>query len=262
MGTVYEAESLADGSRVAIKVISPCISASTEDLSRFTREASILRDLEHPHIVRFREFNQHAGALFIVMDYIQGSTVANLIATSTEFLPVSRAVGLTLQLLEALDFAHQRGYVHRDVKPANLLIDSRNGMDWLSLADFGLARTYQSSKLSGLTVTGDVGGTTPFMPPEQITNYRSVNAAADQYSTAATLYYLLTRKYVYDLPKDVAKQLLMILQEDPVKIDKRRSDLTPGLAKIIHRALSRDPAARFPDVATFQAALRLECPGN
>ncbi len=256
MGIVYEADSLADRSRVAVKVVSPNVAANPEDLSRFIREASILRDLVHPNIVRYRDLGQKDGTLFIVMDYIDGVTAESLLAESTEPMSISRAIGLMQQLLDALAYAHQRGYIHRDVKPSNLMIASRDGVDRLSLADFGLAKTYQSSKLSGLTMTGEIGGTAPFMPPEQITNYRKVEPAADQYSAAATLYYLLTKQHVYNFPREPAQQLLMILQEPPVRIDLRRASLPKRLADIIQKALSRSPSDRFPDIATFQKELR------
>ncbi len=255
MGVVYEADSLVDRSRVAIKVVSPNVAATPEDLSRFIREASILKDLVHPNIVRYRDLNQRDGELYIVMDYIDGKTAETLIAESAEPMSVTRAVGLTQQLLDALSYAHQRGYVHRDVKPANVMIEMRDGVERLSLTDFGLAKTYQSSKLSGLTMTGEIGGTTPFMPPEQITNYRKVEPAADQYSAAATLYYLLTKQHIYNFPREPAQQLLMILQDPPISIDKRRPGLPGDLVEIVHTALSRDPSQRFTSVLAFQKAL-------
>jgi serine/threonine-protein kinase len=177
-------------------------------------------------------------------------------------LPIPRAAGMACQVLNALAAAHQQGYVHRDVKPSNILVELREGgAEHAWLADFGLARVYQSSRLSGLTLTGTVGGTTPFMPPEQITDYRHVGPAADQYSVAATLYYLLTKQYAYDLPpRDVPKQLLMILQQPPVPIEQRRADLPPALMAAIHRALARSPADRFADAVAFRQALQAACP--
>ena len=125
----------------------------------------------------------------------------------------------------------------------------------MKLADFGLARVYQSSRLSGLTITGDVQGTPAFMPPEQITRYRDVLPASDLYSAGATLYYLLTRKYVYDFPKRVELRILKILEEDPVPIRSRRADLPGRLADIIDRCLAREPSDRFPDAESLREAL-------
>ncbi len=167
-------------------------------------------------------------------------------------LPIPRAVGIVCQLLQALEYAHDLSYVHRDIKPSNLLVEQVGRSDFVRLADFGLARTYQSSRLSGLTMTGDFGGTTPFMPPEQITAFRDSPPAVDQYASAATLYNLLTNANVYDFPKDVTKQLAMILTESTVPIDRRRDDLPVSLVHAIHRALAREPEDRFGNVAAFR----------
>ena len=113
-----------------------------------------------------------------------------------------------------------------------------------------------TSKISGLTMTGDIGGSTPFMPLEQITDYRNVDPSADQCSAAASLYYLLTGHNVYNFSRDIARQLLMILQDKPVPIESRRADLPASLVSVIHKALSRAPRERFSDVTAFQQALR------
>jgi serine/threonine-protein kinase len=124
------------------------------------------------------------------------------------------------------------------------------------LTDFGLARIYLTSPLSGLSVTGQTAGTSGFMSPEQITNFRSVKPAADQYAAGALLYYLLTRKKIYDFPPDLQHQLLMILQEEPIPIRTRRADIPTGLAAVIQRALARTPEDRFADVGSMRDALQ------
>jgi serine/threonine-protein kinase len=111
------------------------------------------------------------------------------------------------------------------------------------------------SGLSGLTLNGEVGGTPAFIAPEQVTHYREVKPAADQYSAAATLYYLLTGTYTYDFPPDVGARLIMVLTDPPVPILARRPDLPAGLAEVVHRGMARDPADRYPDVTAFRAAL-------
>ena len=122
MGVVYEAETLDRSKRVAIKAIIPNAAGTAEDISRFLREASILRDLVHPHIVGFREFIESNTDLCIVMDYIEGTNAASVVKKTTQGLSVDKSVRFTIQLLDALHFAHQQGFVHRDVKPANLLV--------------------------------------------------------------------------------------------------------------------------------------------
>src|SRR5262249_39332353 len=144
----------------------------------------------HPNIVAFQEMGESEGRLYFAMDYVRGTDAAALLKEHGP-LPVARAVGLVRQMLRALDYAHAKQFVHRDIKPANLLVAGAGGQETARLADFGLARVYQASQLSGLTMTGDIGGTVAFMAPEQITNYREAKPPVDQYAAAASLYNLL-----------------------------------------------------------------------
>jgi serine/threonine-protein kinase len=254
MGVVHLAWSEADGGAVAVKTVLPGGTPRRNVVERFLREASILRELDHPHIVAFREMGAASGLLFFAMDYVPGIDAGRLLQREGR-LKVRPAVRLICQALHALEYAHARGFVHRDIKPANLLVESAKGKRALKLADFGLARIYQTSQLSGLTLQNEVGGTIDYMPPEQITDYRNVRPAADQYSAAATLYRLLTGHFVYDPPSKFAAYLDKILWEDPVPIRSRHGDLPKKLAVAIHRALARDPDDRYPDARAFRRAL-------
>ncbi len=255
MGVVYLAVRHADGAAVAVKTITPAVSGGGPVVERFLREADILRQLDHPHIVAFRDMGEAGGLLYFAMDYVPGTDAARLLKREGPFA-VGRAVALTCQALEALAYAHARGFVHRDVKPSNLLVTEAGGHEVVKVADFGLARVYQASQLSGLTLAGDVGGTVAFLAPEQITAFREARPAADQYSAAATLYALLSGACCYDFPSDLNKQLLKILHEEPVPLLRRRRDVPPALAEAIHRGLAREPAERWPDVSAFREALR------
>jgi hypothetical protein len=255
MGVVYLARGAADGVPVALKMITPAVVSSAGSVARFLREASVLRQLDHPNIVKFREIGQAGGQLYFAMEYVPGTDAASLVRGHRGPLPIGRAVGLACQVLDALAFAHARGFVHRDIKPSNLLIAAGEARDVVKVADFGLARLYLNSPLSGLTVLGQAGGTSAYMPPEQVTDFREAKPASDLYSLGATLYYLLTGRKVYDFPEKLTLQLLMILQEDPVPIRARRADLPEALAAVIHRSLARDPAGRFPDAGAMRAAL-------
>jgi serine/threonine-protein kinase len=254
MGVIYLARREADGSAVALKCIKPAVAAKRKHVERFFREARILQELKHPHIVPFLEMGEAGGQLFFAMEYVPGSNARALLREKGP-LPVRSAVRLVNQMLLALAHAHGRGFVHRDVKPDNVLIEEAPGRKVVKLADFGLARAYQASQLSGLTLQNEMGGTMGFMPPEQITDFRSAKPASDQYASAATLYNLLTGHGLYDFPADVAVQLALILHDDPVAIRARRADLGEDLAGVIHRALARDPGDRYPDVEAFRQAL-------
>src|SRR5262249_9563792 len=126
----------------------------------------------------------------------------------------------------------------------------------VKLADFGLARIYQQSQLSGLTLAGDVGGTLRFMAPEQFLNFREARPPADQYSAAATLYNLLTGQHLHDFPKDFQQGVPLLREGEPVPIRHRRPDLPPDLAEAIHRALRREPEERYPSCREFLASMR------
>jgi hypothetical protein len=254
MGVVYLAEREADGTRVALKTVLPAVAANRGQVERFLREASILRELQHANIVCFRDMGQADSRFYFAMDYVEGTDAAKMLRAQGP-LPIRTAVRMICQLLSALDYAHGKGFVHRDIKPANLLVADDGGKKLVKLADFGLARVYQASRMSGLTMQGDVGGTVAFMPPEQITQFRQVKPPADQYSAAATLYTLLTGKLLFDFVPGATPSLSIVLQEDPVPIRHRRPDLPEELARVIHRALAKEAASRYPDVRALRAEL-------
>ncbi|MBI3822692.1 MAG: protein kinase [Planctomycetes bacterium] len=255
MGVVFLALRLADHARVALKQIRPAVAGTRGQVDRFLREAAILKTLDHPHIVAFRDLGRGGEAdelIYFAMEFVPGLNGEQALKKDKR-LTIARAVGMVRQLLEALAYAHAKGFVHRDIKPANLMIAAG---DHVKLADFGLARVYQDSALSGLTLAGDMGGTMAYMPPEQILNYRQAKPPVDQYSAAATLYRLLTGSWVFDLPKSFEDQLPIVLQEQPVPIRERCRDIPKELAVVIHKALAKEPGARFADVRAFRQALR------
>jgi serine/threonine-protein kinase len=255
MGIVYRAKQLSSGDTVAVKTILPHARVGEVALLKFVREADTLRRLAHPGIVKFRDSGIAAGTVWFAMEYVAGAD-AQKIADATKPMPVGRAVRWVVQMLEALSHAHAKGFVHRDVKPSNLLVASGpGGSEIVKLADFGLARAYEASPLSGLTLTGSSGGTPAFMPPEQVLDMRSVKPAADQYAAAATLYRLLSGQHIYPTATTVEELFAKILQTDPVSLSTLRPDVPPALAAAIHRALTRDAKARFPDCVTLTAAL-------
>ena len=255
MGIVYQAVRATDGALVALKTIKPAVDPTPLEMDRFLREARILSQLDHPNIVAFHELGQANGLLYFAMDYVAGTDAAQLLRQNGGPLSIARAVDLVCQLLWSLDYAHAKGFVHLDVKPSNMLVTQEGDRDVVRLSDFGLARVYLSSRMSGLSSSNEFGGTAPFMAPEQINDLRATKPSADQYSAAATLYNLLTDRYIYDFPKKLHAKIMKILLEDPVPIRDRRPDIPEGLAAIIHHALARDPLARYPNVREMRRAL-------
>jgi serine/threonine-protein kinase len=255
MGVVYLATRDVDGAEVALKTIVPGGAASRKTLDRFLREASILKQLSHPNIVTFREIGVAGGLLYFTMDYVPGTDAEHLLRQHGRW-SVRSAVRVIVEALKALDYAHGEGFVHRDIKPSNILLRRGESGYAVKLADFGLARVYQASQLSGLSQEGDFCGTPRFMPPEQITDFRNVTPATDQFATAATLYNLLTAECIHDFENDPRPAIVLVLEGEAIPIRERRPELPDELGRVIHRALDRDPARRFASCSEFAAALR------
>src|SRR5262249_40746159 len=196
-GVVSVALSEATGQAVAIKTITPAAAGTPAAVERFRREARTLRALNHPNIIALLDEGESNGILYFVMQFVEGTDASKLLRRDGP-MTARRAIRLMGPALDALAHAHSHGFVHRDIKPSNLLVTETSGTEKVWLADFGLARVYQASEMSGLTFNGDIGGTVAFMPPEQITEYRDAKPPSDQYAAAASLYNLLTGKYVYD----------------------------------------------------------------
>ncbi len=255
MGVVYRATRERDGLAVAVKTILPAAGTSRKQIERFLRECQILAQLDHPNIVSFREFGEAGNLIFLVMDLVEGTDLgARLKKKGPE--GVRNAVRVVYQLLGGLAHAHAKGFVHRDIKPSNVLIASNGTKRIVKLVDFGLARVYESSRISGSTMLGEVGGTPEFMAPEQATHYRHVKPSADQFSTAATLYTMLTNCLTHDLPNDIGARIAHLITTAPVPITQRRPDIPAELAEVIHKALSREPKERYPNVLAFREELK------
>jgi serine/threonine-protein kinase len=255
MGVVYLARRLVDRALFGVKTIRPVQGTRAREIELFLRECQILKSLHHPAIVTFHEFGHTGELLYLVMDYVPGTDAARLLKENGP-LPVPLAVDLTCQALVGLQYAHEQGFVHRDLKPANLLVAGELSAAVCRLADFGLAREYQASRVSGLTLLGDMGGTLPYMAPEQITDFRQARPPVDIYSAAATLYHLLTGEYAFDFAQqEVSARLRTILTEPPVPIRARRPEIPLKLADLIRRGLDRDPRKRFASAAEFRQAL-------
>jgi serine/threonine-protein kinase len=255
MGIIYLAQTAADTSLVALKTIMPAVRPKPSALGRFLREARILKQLDHPNIVCCQDAGEANGLLYLAMEYIDGIDGAQILRREGP-LSVERAVRLGGEMLEGLAHAHARGVVHRDVKPANLMVTTVNGQEVVKLTDFGLARVYQESSLSGLTLVGGVGGTPPFLAPEQILAFRETKPCSDQYAAAATLYNLLCGQHIHPVSGTPQEMFKRILQEEPTPLWTRRADLPPRLVEVIHRALARRPEDRYADVTAFWQALQ------
>ncbi len=260
MGVVYQARHNLTGQMVALKLIVPETATTRAAIDRFQREISVISQLRHPNIVELYEQGMTRGQFWFAMEYVAGTNLEALAKANTGQYPIKQACRLTCQVLKGLEQAHQLGFVHRDIKPENILI--AQGPEGLSvkISDFGLAKSFRGVGLSGLTFSGEMRGTVPFMPPEQMLDFKTVTPLADLYATAATLYYLLTCQYMYDEPSAGGGDLIrMLLEETPVPIRSRRDDVSVALADVIGKCLARDPKDRFPDATSMRKALKRFC---
>jgi serine/threonine-protein kinase len=256
MGIVYRAVRLADNRVTAVKVVLPAVAPRPETLARFQREIALLQRLSHPHIVAILDLGDTAGLLYFVMEHIEGPNAAQLVRDNGPLAP-ERVIRLGSQLLDALAHAHLQGIVHRDIKPGNVLVTGPAGAELLKLADFGLARAYHESAMSGLSVAGQGGGTPGYIAPEQLRDFHAARPAADQYSAAATLYFLVTGQPIYEVERKAVDQLLRMLNDEPrpLRQPPEGPPLPGRLGEVIRRGLARDPRARYPDVVAMRHAL-------
>ena len=259
--SVYLAVRSSDSSKVALKIVKAAKSPGSDLRKLFLREVEALRVLNHPHIVSFADCGETPNALFLAMRYCEMGCVQSYIRKNKGKLSVEKAVSIMVQALEGLAYAHARGYVHRDLKPQNILLTRVDGRARALIADFGLAKCLDLAGLSGFTATGQFGGTLPFMPREQLTNYKYVATTSDVWSMGATLYYMLTRAYPREGKPD-EDPLSVILNGRLVPISDRGDAIPSALSNAVMKALATEPADRFPDAKSFRSALIEAVRGN
>jgi len=250
MGAVYLARRQGDGAPVALKVMLPKMVVDEAAQEIFIREIEVTRALRHPNVVGLLDFGRHEGRFYFALEYCPGGSVEALRVRLGGRVPLPSTLRIAVDALEGLAAAHEAGFVHRDLKPDNVLL----GEDGAArLADFGLAKSFQQAGLSGLTATGAVGGTFPFMAREQLTSYREARPTTDVWSIAATFYFLLTGQYARDF--GARDPIAVILRGGIVPLRQRDPSLPEDLAAVIDRALDDEPARRFPTAREFGAAL-------
>ncbi len=251
MGSVYLALDPQLDREVALKVLHRWGMDSPQQQERFVREARVLARLDHPNICPIYDVGQQEGVLYLVMRYIEGDSLMDRLRAGGPMDQVD-ATRLVERIARALQFAHEQGIVHRDVKPANILLDQRLGEP--IILDFGLAALREGG--ARLTGSGHFAGTPAYMSPEQITNFRQVKPAADQYSLGATLYHLLCGCGPFSPFEGSLHSLYhQILERSPPPMRQVRPDVDPSLEEICLRTLAKAPAERFPSMAAFADAL-------
>jgi serine/threonine-protein kinase len=259
MGVVYLAQHNQTGRKVALKLIVPESAAARSAVERFLREMSVISQLKHPNIVEWLEQGTTKGRFWFAMEYVAGTNLEALAVAERGTYPVTQACRMACQVLKGLDHAHSLGFVHRDIKPENILIGRSDKGLIAKISDFGLAKSFRSIGLSGLTFSGEMRGTIPFMPPEQMLDFKKVLPSGDLYATAATLYYLLSGTFLYDQISEGGDLIRTLLEDSPVPIQKRRPDVPPALGDVLQKCLARDPEERYPTASVMRKALRAFC---
>ncbi len=255
MATVYRAHQLSMDRDVALKVLPRHLLRQANSLERFKQEANIIARLEHRAIVPVHDYGEHDGLPYIVMRYMDGGSVAELLLHGP-LLP-QRALHIVEQIALALDYAHQKGVLHRDLKPSNILLDASGDA---YITDFGIARILGENAPS-LTTSGVVG-TPSYMSPEQAQGH-DLDGRSDIYALGVVLFEMLTgqRPFEGETPYSVA---VKHVTEAPPSACKLNPNLPPSVECVLYKALEKDRERRYPTAAELAQALRqaLEHPHN
>jgi serine/threonine protein kinase len=251
MGTVYLCEHRYMRRRVAIKILPPDKGHSPMILQRFMREAQAVARLDHPNIVRAHDIGQHGQLFFLVLEYIEGVNLHQLISDHGR-LSIERAVNYTVQAAQGLHHAHLSALIHRDIKPANLLLD-RNG--FVKLLDLGLARFSDDHNVTDSKGQPGVLGTADYIAPEQALDAETADARADIYSLGCTLFYLLTGRVLFE-GGTVSQKLIKHQTASPTPINMLRPELPRGIVDLVWQMLAKDPTNRPQNCQDVMHALR------
>jgi serine/threonine-protein kinase len=251
VSTLYLGTDPKVGRKVAIKALALGRDFEGQELEelqrRFFDEAEAIGRLTHPHVVEVFDSGEEGDMVYIVMGYMKGESLDSY-TNSDYLLPVEEVLTIGGQLAAALDYAHGRQVIHRDVKPSNVIY-SRDKM-LAKITDFGIARLTDKSR----TGTGTVLGSPSYMSPEQVAG-RKVDSRTDVYSLGVTLYQLLTGWLPF-VSESIVEIMIQITKEEPRDIATLRSDLATDVCAVVHKALQKDPGERFQSAAEMEEAMR------
>ena len=262
MGSVMLARSIRDGQAVAIKTLLPEVAVSEQSLKRFLREIEVASVLRHPNIVSYIEHGTHNGIVYLVTEYVTGMDASKFAKHRGGKLNYREVVRIIEQTLAALDFAHGKGFVHRDIKEQNILVDGNFPNFTAKLTDFGLSKSYKQTGMSGVTMVGDVAGTIAYMPPEQVRDFKEVRPPSDIYAVGMTAYSLLTGAHPLDIhPKaGIAETVKAIFERPIIPIANRVPDVPSRIAAVLEMALAKQVDLRWRSAGEMREALLAATP--
>jgi len=257
MGCVMLAREQSTGRAVAIKTLLPEFAVSDKAMRRFMREIDVAAALKHKNIVEFLDRGTHNGVVYLVSEFVDGCDAQKLSEEQGGYLCYEDGISIISQSLDALAFAHDQGYIHRDFKDQNILVSGRSANLVAKLTDFGLAKSFTHSGMSGVTMAGEMAGTLAYMPPEQLRNFRDVKPQSDIYAVGMTAYSLLTGKLAIDLSRNgsVNETIRAIFEQPPIPLKERAPHIPQQVCEIIDRALAKDPAQRWQSAGAMRNAL-------
>jgi len=256
MGRVYLAHQRSIDRRVAVKILHRELSGNAQLVRRFHREAKIASKLQHPHVVEVHLAGQLAdGAMYIVMEYLDGRSLATALTDAGGALPLSRALGIALQICDAVGEGHTLGIVHRDLKPENVMLVRRAEVDdWVKVLDFGIARV-QLGDQSMETAAGRIFGTARYISPEGAAG-NPVGAPGDVYALAVMLYQMLAGKTPFDAPAPIGLLVKHIHETPPpLKSLPNTAHVPEAIARVVMDNLAKDPAERAQTARELGSAL-------
>ncbi len=257
MGTVMLGRDQRTGRAVAIKTLLPEFAVSDKAMRRFMREIDVGAALKHKHIVEFIDRGTHNGVVYLVTEFVDGADASKMAEDQGGKLSYEDGISVISQALDALSFAHAQGYIHRDFKDQNILVSGHSPNLLAKLTDFGLAKSFTHSGMSGVTMAGEMAGTLAYMPPEQLRNFRDVKPQSDIYAVGMTAYSLLTGSLALDLSKNsgVNDTIRAIFEQAAVPLHQRAPHVPAPVCEIIDRALAKDPAQRWQTAGAMRNAL-------
>lgn len=256
MGIVYRARQLRPHRIVAVKVITPDLASDTEFRERFEHESEIAASIEHSNVIPVYEVGEESALLFIVMRYVDGTDLRAVINDEERLRP-ERAAWILSELTDALDAAHARGLVHRDIKPGNVLLAREGTREHVYLTDFGLAKLASSA---GRTRTGMFVGTLDYAAPEQLEG-RGVDARTDVYAAGCMLFEMLTGSVPFPHQHEAATMWAHMTAQPP-SVRTLVQGLPPEIDAVIARAMAKNPDQRFPSAGDLGRAARAAIDGQ
>ncbi|HPA61621.1 MAG TPA: protein kinase, partial [Clostridia bacterium] len=248
MAAVYRALDLRTGHRVAVKFLRQELQANQEFLDRFRREATAASRMSHHNIVNLLDIGDNPSAPYLVFEFVDGKTLKEIIAEHGK-LPQGTAVQIAIRILSALRHAHEAGVIHRDIKPQNVLVD-RQG--YIKVSDFGIARMVDTNTQDGES-RQSVMGSVHYFSPEQARG-ETATAASDLYSVGCVLYEMLTGRMPFEGETQVSLAM-QHLQAEPRPVRELAPEVSAAVAAVVHKALAKDPAARYPSALLMAQAL-------